>query len=211
MGGYGSGSGWRVDARSTTVQLRSIDVRRWAREGMLRPGYAGGWQWSLNGKVMASIQMRAEVCRVVLTYRHQSRGSDWTDVEYPVKIARTPCRYGGSRPWFTCPARGCERRVAILYGGAIFACRRCHRLAYASSRESFDDRIIRRADNIRACLSWEPGILNGTGDKPKWMRWRTFERLTSKHNQLIQRSLRTIALKYNLLSRRSDECHKHTE
>lgn len=204
MGGYGSGSGWRAGAKSTTAELRSIDVRHWAREGMLRPGSVGGWQWSLHGKVVASIQMRAEVNRVVLAYRHRSRGDGWTAAEYPVEIDRTPCRYGGSRPWFICPARGCERRVAILYGGAIFACRHCHRLAYVSSRESIDDRMTRRADNIRSRLSWEPGILNGAGDKPKWMRWHTFERLTSEHNQLVQRSLRAIALKFNLLSRRSE-------
>lgn len=204
MGGYGSGSGWRADAKSTTAELRSIDVRRWAREGMLRPGYVGGWQWSLHGKVVASIQMRAEVGRVVLGYRHRSRGSDWKAVEYPVEIKRTPCRYGGSRPWFTCPAPGCERRVAILYGGAIFACRHCHRLTYASSRESFDDRMTRRADNIRDRLAWEPGILNGVGDKPKWMRWRTFERLTSEHHRLVQRSLRALALKYERFSRHSE-------
>jgi hypothetical protein len=37
--------------------------------------------------------------------------------------------------WFICPAVGCGRCVAILYGGGIFACRHCYRLAYASSRE----------------------------------------------------------------------------
>jgi hypothetical protein len=53
------------------------------------------------------------------------------DEQYPVRIERTPCNLGGSRHWFICPAVGCGRRAAILYGGGNFACRRCHQLAYA--------------------------------------------------------------------------------
>lgn len=110
------------------------------------------------------------------------------DERYPVRIVRTPCNLGGSRPWFICPALGCGRRVAILYGGGIFACRHCYQLAYASAREDAGDRATRRADRIRARLGWEPGILNGNGDKPKWMRWRTFYRLRDAHDRLVNRS-----------------------
>ncbi|MBM3549440.1 MAG: hypothetical protein FJX54_21080 [Alphaproteobacteria bacterium] len=201
MGGRGSGNRWHHSGRSTTDDFRSIDVRRWARMGMLRPGYCGGWQWSRNGEVVASIRMRAERDRVILTYRHRSGDSDWKDEEYPVLISRTPCRLGGSRPWFLCPARGCRRRVALLYGGAIFACRRCHQLAYASSREDAGDRASRRADRIRARLGWEPGILNEDGSKPKWMRWRTFDRLTQQHERLVNQSLWAIGAKFGFLGR----------
>jgi hypothetical protein len=52
------------------------------------------------------------------------------------------------------------------------------------------DRTARQADKIRKKLGWEPGILNGRGwKKPKGMHWRTFERLTAKHNALEQESL----------------------
>ena len=50
---------------------------------------------------------------------------------------------------FICPAAGCGRRVAILYGGGIFACRRRYRLAYASSREDAGDRATRRVPKVR--------------------------------------------------------------
>jgi hypothetical protein len=72
---------------------------------------------------------------------------------------RTPCNLGGWRAWFICPAVGCGRRVAILYGGGIFACRHCYRLADASSREDAGGRATRRADRLRARLGWHPGIL----------------------------------------------------
>jgi hypothetical protein len=132
---------------------------------------------------------------VILIYRHRSGDGEWKDEQYPVRIVRTPCRLGGSRAWFICPAVGCGWRVAILYGGGIFACRRCYRLAYASSREDVGDRAARRADRLRARLGWEPGILNGEGGKPKWMRWRTFERLAAKHDALVRRSVQAMMLK----------------
>ena len=85
--------------------------------------------------------------------------------------------------------------MAILYDGGIFACRRCHQSACASSREDAGGRATRRADRLRARLGWEPGILNGGGEKPKWMRWRTFERLAMKHDALVGRSMQAMMLK----------------
>jgi len=191
MGGLGSGRHWHYGAKDTTCDYRSIDVRHWNREGLLVPGSAFGWQWSRNGEVVASIQIRAESGRVILTYRHRQNGGEWKDECYPVQLDWTPCNFGGERPWFLCPAVGCGKRVAILYGGSIFACRHCHQLAYPSQRECAYDRTARQADKIRKKLGWEPGILNGRGwKKPKGMHWRTFERLTAKHNAFEQESLR---------------------
>jgi hypothetical protein len=201
VGGRGSGNRWRYNARSTTDDYRTLDVRRCAREGMLTPGYWGGWQWTRDGETVASIQMRAEQDRVILIYRHRSGGGEWKDEQYPVRIVRTPCNLGSSRAWFLCPAVGCGRRVAILYGGGVFACRRCYQLAYASSREDAGERATRRADRLRERLGWKPGILNGGGEKPKWMRWRTFDRLTEEHDQLVRLSMWAVALKFGLLER----------
>lgn len=199
MGGIGSGNRSRYSSRSTTEDFNSIDIRRWAREGMLHPGYRGGWQWLRSNEVIATIGMRAEADRVILTYRHRRRDGDWKDEEYPVYISRTQCRLGGSRPWFICPVTGCRRRVAILYGGAIFACRHCHGLTYESTREDAGDRAARRADHIRKRLGWEPGFLNGDGWKPKWMRWRTFNRLKLEHDRLVAQSCAAIAHKFRLI------------
>ena len=189
MGGPGSGRHWHYGAKDTTDDYRMLDVRRWQRDGLLTPGRAFGWQWTRQEEIVASIQVRAESDRIMLIYRHRSGGGEWKSEEYPVRLEWTPCHYGGQRAWFLCPAPGCGRRVAILYGGAIFACRHCYRLAYPSQRETSDDRATRQADKIRERLGWEPGILNGSGGKPKGMQWRTFERLTAKHNALVNASL----------------------
>jgi hypothetical protein len=151
-----------------------------------------------DGETVASIQMRAEQDRVVLVYRHRSGGGEWKDKQYPVRIVHTQCNLGGERPWFICPALGCGRRVAILYGGGIFACRHCYQLAYASAREHESDRAARRADKLRARLGWEPGILKGNGSRPKSMRSRTFERLVAEHDAFVRQSLATMAQRFGI-------------
>ena len=183
MGGSGSGRRWHYSAKDTTEGYRSVDVRWLKREGMLSSGANRRITWSRQGEVVASINIRAEPGRVLLTYRHRSGGGDWQDESYPVHLVTTSCRMGGERPWFLCPARGCGKRVAVLYGGAIFACRHCHQLAYPSQRESPEDRAARRADRIRYRLGWPGGILEGSGwGKPKGMHWRTYERLSDEHD-----------------------------
>jgi hypothetical protein len=54
------------------------------------------------------------------------------------------------------------------------------------------------ADRLRVRLGWEPGILNGEGGKPKWMRWRTFERLAVEHDALVGESLAGMALRFGI-------------
>jgi hypothetical protein len=198
MGGAGSGRHWHYGAKDTTEDYRSLDVRRWKRDGLLRPGHSFGWQWSRQGEVVASIRVRSESDQVILTYKHRSGGEDWKDESYPVHLEWTDCHIGGQRPWFICPARGCGLRVALLYGGGIFACRHCYELAYSSQRETSDDRAARKADRIRVKLGWEPRILNGVGGKPKGMHWKTFDRLTSRHDSLVQISLDGLITRLNL-------------
>lgn len=197
MGGFGSG---RQGGKGTTNSYRVLDVRRLQRDGLLMPGRAFGWSWTRNGETVASIQVRTEADQVILMYSHRSGGGEWKREEYPVSLDWTPCNYGGRRAWFRCPAAGCGRRVALLYlgGAGIFACRHCHRLAYACERETADDRAARRADRIRERLGWDMGILNPPGWKPKGMHWRTFKRLESQHDAFVNASLAGMARRLRL-------------
>lgn len=199
MGGMGSGRG--QSSKDTTSDYRALDVRRLQRDCLLTPGRSFGWNWTRHGEIVASIQVRTEIGRIILSYRHRSGGSEWQPVSYPVQLARTNCSLGGRRTWLLCPARNCGRRVAVLYIGSsgIFACRHCCKLAYASQREAADDRAARRADRIRERLGWEAGILNGEGDKPKGMHWRTFSRLRAEHNQFVNTSLAGMMRKFGRL------------
>ncbi|MEF8730011.1 MAG: hypothetical protein V5B34_17690 [Accumulibacter sp.] len=192
--------------------MRTLDIRRLQRDGLLTPGRASGRQWTRNGEEQASIQIRCEANHMILSYQIRSTGGEWRPTEYPVYLEWTDCTLGGRRAWFRCPDQGRGRRVAILFGGSIFACRHCRRPAYVCQRESDDDRALRRADTIRRRLGWQAGIANPTGSKPKGMHWCTFERLTAAHNACVEASLAGVARWLESMKRRrktSADCGRH--
>ncbi len=198
MGGYGSGRYGFSFCKSTTSDCIAIDVRRWQREGLLTSPRYFDWKWLRNEKVTSSIEVIVQDDHVILNYKYRRRNQEWQKKNCPVYLDWTSCNYGGKRPWFLCPVRGCGRRVAKLYSNGVFACRQCHQVAYPSQRENDMDRANRRADKIRARLDWEPGILNGNGLKPKGMHWSTFERLQNEHDYFVDQSILGAAMKFNI-------------
>ena len=203
MGGYSSGL---RGGKGTTADMHVLDIRKIQRAGLLVPGRSFCWQWSRGGEKIASINLRtdydAPLSKVTLDYRTRPHGGEWKDMNYPVYVSWTGCNYGGQRVWWLCPAVGCGRRVAVLYGGSVYACRHCHMLAYSTQREQAHDRAGSRADTIRKRLSWDAGILNLPGGKPKGMHWRTFDRLQAAHDAHVNQALVGIAAKMGILEGR---------
>jgi hypothetical protein len=184
MGGIGSGTHTRWDTRNRIDDMRALPIAKLARGGWLNSGGTCSYAWTTAGHRTGDIKVTAAAGHVVLSYQARSNGGEWQARSYAVQIERTPCHFGGTRAWFLCPARKCGRRVAILYGGAVFACRHCHQLAYPSENESRKDRTIRRAGRLRASLGWPPGIFNGSDwGKPKHMHCATFYRLERDYHQ----------------------------
>ena len=202
MGGLGSGTWYRWDKRRTLEECRRLDVRRLHRKGLLaEAGATYSWEWkeSQTGERIASIGLYVEEWHVRLFYRHQQGGGDWQEVKQVVPVTWTPCNYGGRRPWFLCPGFGCGRRVAILYaGGKQFLCRHCYRLPYASTLETREDRLYRRANKIRLSLGGEAGALNLFPPKPKGMHHATYERLRQEAQLAERLGLFTAARRFGL-------------
>jgi hypothetical protein len=158
--------------------------RRLQRRGSLTSGRSVFWQWTLNDEPIGSIRIAADAALLRLTYRFTSTVGAAEPVEQVVAIGFTPCYFGGCRRWMIGPR--CIRRVAVIYGdGKLFACRRCKALSYASQNEASEDRATRRAERIRKRMGWPISILDGPGDKPKSMRWVTFNRLLAEHDRLV--------------------------
>ncbi len=114
----------------------------------------------------------------------------------------TRCNYGGPRPWLLRPARGCDRRVAVLYGGRIFACRHCHQLAYESQRERDYERALRRAQTIQERIGSGNGCVDdGLGGKPRGMHWSTYQRLEKQYDRFLSMMNLGAARRFGLLLR----------
>lgn len=182
MGGVGSGNHYRWGTRNSVEGMKALRIDKLASDGWLGSGRTCSYAWSQAGQPTGDIRVTAAEGQIILNYRSRENGGDWQDHRYPVQIEWTPCHFGGARPWFRCPARGCGKRVAVLYGGAIFACRHCHRLAYPSENENSRDRAARRAEKLRDRLQWPPGLFEGSGwGKPKHMHNATYQRLVAEY------------------------------
>jgi hypothetical protein len=186
-----SGYRRRWNSRDTTDGYRSIDVRYMQRQGILKAYASGSLHWSRRGERFASTNYRSEADRVVLSYRAREHGGEWESLEYPVFLEWTRCNFGGERAWFLCPACGCGKRVAVLYGGRIYACRQCHCLAYESQQQSPSDRATDQAWHLLEqlkCERWMT-IFDSDPPRPKGMHKRTHARLSAKYERARAASL----------------------
>jgi hypothetical protein len=175
MGGPGSGHWYRWNSKTTTESQYEIDIRRMKKQRYLHPGAAGTLSWRCRGEVSGYIDFRVETDRFVLDYRCRQNGGEWESIEDEIFFTWTPCNYGGKRQWFLCP--GCNRRVAVVYGGKYYRCRHCHGLTYASQQESKPYRLMRKAWKIRARLGASNNLTEPILFKPKNMHQKTFDRL----------------------------------
>jgi hypothetical protein len=181
MGGLGSGRPGG-SGRSKVENVRSIDVNWLRRSGYLRSPCTGELFWTCEGETVGTVNFRYEQNRLRLLYRVRISGGEWQHVDQPITIARLPCRFGGTRPYFLCPGlvdgKWCGRRVMKLYGGGrYFLCRHCYTLVYASQSEVPWDRALRRANKIRRRLGGPLSMDRPFPAKPRGMWRRTYERL----------------------------------
>jgi hypothetical protein len=146
------------------------------REGLLTPYRAGSLCWSRGGERTGSIQYQVFPDGLKLSYRTRPWGEeDWKSVDEKIPFTWTGTAFNGRRCWLRCLS--CGRRCRILYGGAYFRCRRCHRLTYESQYEEGWQRAVTRAQNVRIKLGGSGSMDDGFPPKPKGMHWRTYRRL----------------------------------
>ncbi len=162
--------------RPAAGSYRKLDIRSMIKCGSLKAGASFNWAWWNDAGervAMVGCTVNSGADRLTVSYRWKhSYETEWQPVERHVWLAATACNYGGARWWFNCPC--CNRRAAVLYimGGAL-RCTKCGRLSYASQRGDAMDRAWIKQHKIEAKLidSWQ---------KPKRMRWKTYERLQEK-------------------------------
>jgi len=186
MGGFGSGWHGKRGGKSTIDAYRSVDVRRWQREGMLLPGTCFTWTWTEQGRYAETIDVIVKADRAIIG------GTE-------VLLQSTQCNLGGRRSWFICPE--CRRRRCVLYRAYAFACRQCLRLAYPVEREASGRRALRRAKKVFRRWNIEHGRPEG---KPKWQRWPTYKRLAAAAEEACKVIAAAESAPYDSLQRVMD-------
>ena len=110
-------------------------------------------------------------------FQHESRRDGDDEVSYTVGLRKTPCRFGGWRWWWRCPASGLAVfKLFLPYGGWQFRSRSAYRLGYACQRETLRDRRVRKALKLHRALGGDGSVIgDDTPPKPKGMHWTTYE------------------------------------
>jgi hypothetical protein len=181
----GRGRWYRTDKRALVSDYRALRAQHVATT--FDPDTAGwhGWGWWRgDGEQVASIVIET-LPGAGVRLRYSANGQAQS---YVVRWAITTPHYGGKRYWWECPK--CGRRVAILYGGAVFCCRRCHGLTYATAQsgdpqEAIDNRLLRIRKRLCAptAAGWPD---DGVPSKPKGMHWDTYSRLAREYLNLLE-------------------------
>lgn len=189
MGGFGSGRYYRINKRDTIEEQLSTNIGFVAKLGFLENGVTGTLNWSSRGESCGSVSVIGGVKFLTFHYTYSSYDTEPESIKQQVHVERTPCNFGGSRPWFTCPR--CNSRVGVLVlAGKRFACRKCCRIPYACQMESKSDQASRRIRKIQKRLGnpeWE-NVIDSWFPKPKGMHWRTYHRIIAQ----THKPLRTI-------------------
>ena len=156
-------------------ELRALDVNTLNRRGLFARADQEDWS-ELRWPSGASIRIAFKSGSVFVAYSATSPGADNAEeIGERIGIAWTSCNFGGQRPWFVCP--DCDRRCGKLYGGRLFRCRLCVELVYGSTRQPEWERLLERAQDIRARLGGSMSTAAPFPLKPKGMHQRTYDRL----------------------------------
>jgi hypothetical protein len=186
----------RSNSKTLVEECLALDVRYLSRKGYLEP-----WQrWFLELRNGYYIAIVTEAEAIILSYILNPNGPPPEQVPTRVYLSWTSCNYGGMRPWFICPGRGCGRRIAKLYfNSKYFLCRHCHNLAYYSQSQAEESRLLDKAQKIYKRLGVDNCNDLYSTPKPKGMHKITYRRLIRKAQKLEHESLYALNMKYHLV------------
>ena len=188
-----------------------IDLCRMQRQGQIcKHGKGWGalvWSNTHTGERVASIGYRYETPEI---YDESSLG--WLEVEYttrhyggePEKIKDTfllipkPQPFGGWRWFLQCPTTGelCIKLYMPL-GASRFRSRKAFNLSYRSQREDWSGRATLKAQKICDKLGGGDGWYDFP-EKPKWMRWHTYQRIADQHYEAEMVSVAGLCRKFGI-------------
>jgi hypothetical protein len=205
MGGFGSGRyGGTVTAEGTASYIIAVSVLARSRLLMGQRG-TGTFHFGEERFPVQIIVDTVQPSDPFIELTHQTRDDREGDriVRDRVRLIWTVPTYGGRRWWFQCPRT--YRRTTKLYlpnGGWHFWSRQAYGLGYACQREGRFDRLQRRAAKLNRQAGGEGwGSWDTPPTKPKWMRWRTYERKHERWERAVGNANEEFAVRVARLLR----------
>jgi hypothetical protein len=180
------------DAKDLVGDRQFIDIREWHRAKLLEPSPGKNREFTLRwegGEWITSVSVEVKPELVELSYRDRLPGDkpEWRETREWVGLSFSSCNYGGRRrPWFICPMPDCRRRVAVLYldEASYFVCRGCASLTYQCRRLNRQNRALLHSGKIRERLGGSSSVTDPFPNRPKGMRWTTYNRLKAQADEL---------------------------
>jgi hypothetical protein len=107
-----------------------LDIRELRKRGSLAPSTHWSVEWTGCDGSKSSIAFKSESCAIILAYRCSAQEES---ISEHVALEWSPCRFGGSDPFFFVPDAPLRRKyfssVAVGFGHA------CARVAYTSQNQ----------------------------------------------------------------------------
>jgi hypothetical protein len=165
-----------------------LNINRLVQAGAIRPGAhiesRTAWANSYDGELTAIMEAKIRTEEGWFRIKIQE-----IDLDQRINLVSRACHFGGRQWYFVCPYM--IRRVSVLWmppGARYFACRQRwgRRVAYTSQCLGPEDRADRGKTKITSRLCRMSDADPDDWDfppKPKWMRWRTYNRLLEKFDR----------------------------
>ena len=158
----------------------SINIHRMVlsakSKGDLPIHHWGAWQWTRGGEPRATINYAIDQAFQDTATLELSYNASGEPVKYTMQLLARPCRFGGWRWFAICPHTGLiVSKVYLPNGAKRFLARQAYRVAYQSQCDADGlDRALNRRNRMafKKLKSDDPDFAM----KPKWMRWKTYEK-----------------------------------
>lgn len=166
MGSWASGN-YRRERRQTTDELSRIDIGDIASIPLLPQIWI-----SPPAAEIRNLRVRGTDGTVIFGL---SAANEIIEIG-AANLAYSTRNFGGQQAYFQCQ---CGKRTTSLYfDGKRIACRHCHCLLYESQFTPKHEQPATKAAKLRTKLGGGPALLQSLPDKPKYMHWETYERIT---------------------------------
>ena len=180
-----------------------LGINQITRQGIIKPGFNIEPKFIRWNSVNTGNEIASGVINAI-THDAEAEGLlhlAFGNVVQWITLQAEPRHFGGRQWYFICPET--QRRVSVLWypnGARHFASRHAWRgqVAYKTQFETAKDRAYRGQSKIMAQLLGGIGSTDWSfPEKPKWMRWHTYNRHVDKfeaYDETLDAAMLQIAM-----------------